>query len=610
MAVSPWGIEDGYKDALGTWQTTPDDTRAAIRHAMGADEPGLPLPRKDAVRVVWPGRRVGWPRGQLNLEDGATLSIVDALPADLPTGYHRFQAEPDGQETLVIASPGKCVLPKPTWGWAVQLYAARSQQSWGLGDLGDLRQLGRWAAGMGAGVLLVSPMCAAAYVADQDPSPYFPSSRLFLNPLYLRVEDVPGSRALGPELDRLAATGRALSERRLIDRREVFRLKDAALRQIFAGFRGDADFDAFCARRGATLARYAAYCVLAERFEPNWKKWPADYQEAESAKVRSYVASRAEGVRYYQWLQWLLDRQLAEASSAAPIVQDLPVGFDAGGADAWAWKSLLAERATVGAPPDVFNAAGQDWQLPPLVPHKLREAGYEPFVQTIRAGLRHSAGLRIDHVMGLFRLYWIPEGFGPARGAYVRYAHEELLAIVALESQRAGAFVVGEDLGTVEPGVRKAMARHNVLSFRLLWFESRATPKYPRLAMAATTTHDLPTVAGLWSGSELDQRAAQGLAPDEALAGLGRRLMRLVRLPAGAPLDDVIEATYRILSRAPSLVLLATLEDAMGVTERPNMPGTTQARNWSLALPGGLEAVESAALPRRIAEALRRNNET
>jgi 4-alpha-glucanotransferase len=284
----------------------------------------------------------------------------------------------------------------------------------------------------------------------------------------------------------------------------------------------------------------------------------------------------------------------------------LPIGFDPGGADAWSWQSLLATRCTMGAPPDVFNTAGQDWQLPPFVPHKLREAGYEPFIQTIRAALRHAGGLRIDHVMGLFRLYWIPEGFGPQRGGYVRYRADEALAIVALESHRAGAFVVGEDLGTVEPEVRQRLAEHQVLSFRLLWFEKQPAERFPRLAMAAATTHDLPTVAGLWTGRDMEEQRAQGHS-DAALVELRAHLAQLIDKPDTTLPADAIEATYRLLGRAPSLVLVATLEDALGVTLRPNVPGTTTERpNWSLGLPGGLEALERSPLPRRIAGALTR----
>ena len=216
---------------------------------------------------------------------------------------------------------------------------------------------------------------------------------------------------------------------------------------------------------------------------------------------------------YHQWLQWLIDEQLGRASAEIRVMHDLPIGVDPGGADAWAWQDVLAQGCSVGAPPDLYNTQGQDWGLPPFIPHKLRACGYEPVVKTLRAVLRHAGALRIDHVMGLFRLFWIPHGMGPQHGTFVRYKAEELLAIVALESHRAGAFVVGEDLGTVEMGVREQLAERNVLSYRLLWFETTPPRDYPPLAMVAVTTHDLPTIAGLWSGEDLTAQEAIGLKP-------------------------------------------------------------------------------------------------
>lgn len=607
MATSPWGIDSGYEDASHRWHDTPPETRAAILAAMGVTDANAIPPAGDAVRVIRAGQAVAWQRrGQVTLEDGTRLSVTSALPPDLPLGYHRFQPDDADGQTLLIVSPGQCLLPPQTvWGWAVQLYAARSARSWGMGELADLEQIGRWAAAQGAGLVMVNPINAAPPVVGQEASPYYPTSRQFFNPLYLRVEQVPGAETLGAELERLAAEGRALNGDPLIRRSVVFRLKQAALRAIYAGFRGDPQFDAFCQLRGAALDRFATYCLLAETYDADWRRWPAEYRDPRSPAVARFVEGRDRELDYHRWLQWLMDRQLAQAASALAIVQDLPIGFDPGGADAWSWQSLLARRCSVGAPPDIFNTEGQDWQLPPFVPHKLRQAGYEPFIQTIRAALRHAGGLRIDHVMGLFRLFWIPEGFGPKRGGYVRYRFDEMLAILALESQRAGAFVVGEDLGTVEPEVRQWLAEHHVLSFRLLWFEQQAPAHYPKLAMAATTTHDLPTVAGLWGGSEIAEQRAAGKS-DDALLELRQHVAQIIDMPDDAPTADVIEQTYRVLGEAPSLILLATLEDALGVTARPNMPGTTDRPNWSMALPGGLEALEQSALPQRIAGALSR----
>jgi len=283
---------------------------------------------------------------------------------------------------------------------------------------------------------------------------------------------------------------------------------------------------------------------------------------------------------------------------------------DPGGADAWAWQDVLTQGATVGAPPDAFNRLGQDWGLPPFVPWRLADAGYEPFIQTIRAALRHGGGLRIDHVMGLFRLWWIPRGAPPAAGAYVRYPADDLLGIVALESQRARALVVGEDLGTVEPGTREQLGRCGILSYRVLWFETEPAARFPEQALAAVTTHDLPTVAGLWTGADLRAQQDIGLVPnEEETRAMRERLRGLTGATDETAVEDVIERAHRLLAEAPSAVLTATLEDASGVAERPNVPGTVaEWPNWSLALPVSLEELETAPLPRRIASGLRRGS--
>ena len=610
MATDPWGVDDGYHDIGGHWHATSPQTRRAIHVCMGVDDAAVGPGDEDAVRVVYPGAPVVWPApGELRLEDGGTLRVGGQLPADLPLGYHEFRPSSGEGRTLVVAAPKECLEPQRAWGWAVQLYAARSRESWGIGDLADLRRIGRWSAGLGAGLVQVNPLGTAAPVLPQHASPYYPSSRRFLNPLYLRVEEVPGAERLGPALERLAAAGRALAADRHIDRDAVFRLKQEALRQIWAGFTADDDFDRFCREQGAELDRFAAYAALAALHGGDWRAWPAGYHDPEARPVRALAREHPREIGYHKWLQWLLDRQLAAAAEALPLVQDLPIGVDPGGADAWVWQGLLAEDCTIGAPPDAFNPLGQDWNLPPLVPHKLRAAGYRPLVETVRAALRRAAGLRIDHVMGLFRLYWIPRGFGPAGGAYVRYRPDELLAIIALESRRAGAFVVGEDLGTVEPCVREQLAARRVLSFRVLWFEERPPSACPELAMAAVTTHDLPTVAGLWTGDDLAEQRALGFEADAAMLGLRRHLAELVGLGDNAAVAEVIARTYRRLGEAPCLILAAALEDAVAVAERPNMPGTTcQRPNWCLALPGGIEALETSPLAREIAAALGRTH--
>jgi 4-alpha-glucanotransferase len=291
-----------------------------------------------------------------------------------------------------------------------------------------------------------------------------------------------------------------------------------------------------------------------------------------------------------------------------PVMQDLPIGFDAEGADGWAFQDVLARGISVGAPPDEFNTKGQNWGLPPFVPDKLRAAGYEPFAQTIRACLRHAGGLRIDHVMGLFRLFWIPTGMDPKDGAYVRGNAADLLAIVALESQRARAVIVGEDLGTVEDHVRGQLAAFGILSYRLVWFEKSHPSRYPENALAAVTTHDLPTIAGLWSDSDLLVQQDLGLSPNESgTREIKSRVRRMTRSTVRTSSAEAVARVHEALAKAPSRLLTATLEDAMVVEERPNMPATNDEwPNWRLALPQPIETLANDRLPRRIARALAR----
>ncbi len=546
------------------------------------------------------------------MEDGAVLRVDGSLPPDLPLGYHEVRPIDGRPAYRLIVAPGTCHLPEGlrTWGWAVQLYALRSRGSWGMGDLADLRRLAEWSRDtLEAGAVLLNPLHAVLPLVPQEASPYFPSSRRYRNPLYLRVEEVSGATMLGPELERLAAQGRAAAGERRIDRDAVFRIKMEALETVWARTeRSGPGLARYRAREGRGLEEFATFCALAERHGAGWRRWPAEHRHPESPAVARFAAEHAERVAFHAWLQWQLDEQLARAGRALRLVTDLAIGFDGEGADAWAWQDVLGRDVTVGAPPDEFALDGQDWGLPPFVPHRLRARGYEPFIETVRAGLRHAGGLRIDHVMGLFRLFWVPKGATARHGAYVRYPSDDLLAILALESERAGALVIGEDLGTVAPGVRERLAAERILSTRVLLFEPTSSG-YPSLSLAAVTTHDLPTVRGLWTGSDLLEQAAAGLTPNaEGTEMLRVRLRDLAGLGDGAPSDAVTLAVHRRLAEAPSSIVLATLDDALDVAERPNLPGTTSDRraNWSLALPVPLEAVEADPRVRALAGALRR----
>jgi 4-alpha-glucanotransferase len=582
-----WGIEPGYHDVSGQWHQAPTDTVRAFLQVMGADAehadepPGLG--HDNPVWVVKAGEQVRADgRWELRTEGGATMEITDRLP-DLPLGYHHLTRLDDGREVRLIVSPARCHLPEGlrTWGWAVQLYALHSAQSTGIGDLVDLRRLAQWSSSQGAGMCLINPLHAALPGPGQEASPYFPSSRCFRNPLFLRVD---------------GAEPVALKDGGLVDRDGVWDSKITALEKEFASFGGSPSFDRYCAEQGETLARYATFCALSEVYGRPWTEWPADVRAPACGGVAEFAADpdQAARVRFHAWIQWRIDEQLSEAGAEIGLVQDLAIGVDPAGADAWMWQDAFALGVRVGAPPDEFNTTGQDWGLPPFDPWRLRQARYEPFIQTVRAGLRHAGGLRFDHVMGLFRLFWIPEDGSPTEGTYVRYPWTELLDILALESVRAGAYVVGEDLGTVEPWTREELAARNVLSYRLLWFEDQPPRGYPVQALAAVTTHDLPTVAGAWTMDD----------PGEGVDVMRGRLQRFLGAADDTPVDEVVMGAYSLLAEAPSAIVVATLEDAVACTKRPNMPGTTRETNWSVPLPASLEEIVTDHRADTIAETL------
>jgi 4-alpha-glucanotransferase len=478
-----------------------------------------------------------------------------------------------------------------------------------MGDLGDLARLNRWSAGLGAGAVLVNPLHANAPGEPQQPSPYFATSRLWRNPAYLDVPRLPGIDELGDQLTALDELGRALPTS-TIDRDAVMQLKHRALAALFERFEQSPGrqrpFVAWRTEQGVALERFAIWSALAERHGPAFGSWPSELRHPDSAAVASFAALASRAVTFHAWCQWLVDLQLADARVAGvQLIGDLAVGFDARGADAWANQDILALGCRVGAPPDAFNANGQDWGLPPFVPWKLREARYEPFAASLRASFGHLDGLRIDHVMGLFRLYWLPEGRGPKHGAYVRYPAADLLDIVAIEATRAGAFVIGEDLGTVEEHVGRMLRERAVLGCRVFWFEDHPPADYPDDVLASVSTHDLPTVAGVWTGADEEEQRSIGL-PTEGDEPQRARLREHAGVADGASAQEVIVAVHHALGAAPSVIALASLDDALGVERRPNLPGTVDERpNWRLPLPQPLEVVEHDALVASVAEALR-----
>ena len=493
---------------------------------------------------------------------------------------------------------GPCApAPERAWGWAVQLYALRSRNSWGVGDFSDLRRFGRWARRQGASVTLLNPLGAQVPTLPYQPSPYYSSTRRFLNVLYLRVEEVSGAERCASEIETLRRAAQTLNAKRLIDYDQVFELKSKALELIYAAAPNPRGLPSWVRQEGDALRDFATFDAVAETLGPAWRNWPEGLRRPDGIEVESRRRRLHERIAFHEWLQFHADRQLERARAEIGLIADVPLGFASDGFDAWRWQDLLAPDMRVGAPPDEFFQDGQDWGVPAFDPWKLRAARCAPFVEAIRSAARHAAGVRLDHVMSLFRLFWIPTGMTASQGVYVRYPANQLLALLADESRRANAFVVGEDLGLVEPSVRRRLHARNALSFRLLWFERSTPGRWPRDAVAAVSTHDLPTVSGIWNLTE----------PEHRLHGLRQRLVDVTRAPEGTPALEVAMRAYRVLARTRSRIVLASLEDALGVEERPNVPGTTtEFPNWRLALPVPLEEIERSAGPRRIATVMRR----
>ncbi len=608
-ASAPSLVEPGYVDASGVFRRTPRETTVAIDRALGdaADDETNDVPRTRFVRA---GKSLPLAEpAELRLEDGTTLAVDQRLPRDLPLGYHELTSLRGVRRERLIVTPERCVEPpERAWGLGVQLYALRSRKSWGMGDLGELRRFGRFARKtLDADLLLLNPLGAVSPTVPQESSPYSPTSRLYKNPLYLDLAAIHGANRV-PGMEALAREGRALMDRPMIERDRVFALKMRALERIFATFTRGASprpFERYLAREGALLTGFATFSALSEGHGADSSRWPSRYRDPANPAVARYRVRHAGRVRFHAWLQWLLDEQLSRAAKSVDLVFDLPVGVRPGGADTWLFPEGFTRELRVGAPPDAFNTDGQDWGLAAFSPSGLVRTQYEAFIRTVRASFRHGRGLRIDHVMGLFRLYVIPKNGGARNGGYVRYPHRELLDILALESHRAGAFVVGEDLGTVDASHRRELARRRVLSCRLVWFESRKPNSYPRRSFAAVTTHDLPTIAGLVTGKDAERRARHGVPVDaEADRGLVRRFFDVIGRAGEQDLHAIVARAYTALSHAPSAVVIATLEDAIAAVDRPNLPGVAGAPSFCLPLSLDVEAIQRHPLLRRLGKIL------
>jgi len=617
--------------ALGVPAALPAERAAALNELDAAPWRRL-VPPSLVVRAGGPStvelRAGDGVRLEVLLEDGSTRAVaVDgpvreerggrrlvevALP-DLPLGWHELRATTgdESDRAVLVVAPAEIGLPKGlerTWGWMVQLYALRSQASWGVGDYADLRTVLEATRAAGGGVVLANPLHAETPVTPLNPSPYSPSSRRFRSPVWLRVEDVAEHAAAPPELQAQVAALRPATDPERVLRDPAWEAKRAALELLWPLRREGALAD-FRAELGEPLELFALFCALAERHGVPWQEWPQELRRPDGPGIAGARVDLEDRVSFWCWVQLLVDEQLAAATAAADgmaigVVHDLAVGVDAGGADAWALQDALALGTTVGAPPDSFNQQGQDWGLPPWRPDRLRELGYAPYRELVRGVLRHAGGVRIDHVMGLFRLWWVPQGAGAAEGTYVSYDSDAMLGVLALEAVRAGALVVGEDLGTVEDRVRDALDAAGVLGSAVLWFESDedGVPVPPsqwrERAMATVTTHDLPTAAGFLAEEhvrvrdELDQLGVpveqERARTREDRAALLAMLEEQGLLEPGAPPEEVVLAMHRALAASPSRVVLAALGDAVGDLRQPNLPGTVdQYPNWRLPVADG-----------------------
>ena len=552
------------------------------------------------------------------------------LPGDLPLGYHRLHLRTGHREfdTALIVTPAWLGLPARmgagrAWGLATQLYSVGSRDSWGVGDLTDLADLAVWAgARHHAGYVLVNPLHAASPIAPMEPSPYLPTSRRFVNPLYLRVEAIPEFASLRKRgrVRALRDTARSVAAKSdIIDRDSAWAAKRKALKLVYRVPRSagrELAFAAFKQREGRALDDFAIWCALAGRHGGDWRQWPAGLQHPGSPEVAAFAERHHRAVDFHRWLQWQLDEQLAAAQSQAVrsgmalgIMHDLAVGVHPTGADSWALQDVLALGVTAGAPPDEFNQLGQNWSQPPWRPDRLEELGYEPFRTLIQAVLRHAGGVRIDHIIGLFRLWWIPRGAPPTKGTYVRYNHDAMIGIVALEAHRAGAVVVGEDLGTVEPWARDYLRERGLLGTSILWFEVDPGSRGPlparhwrELCLSSVTTHDLPPTPGYLAGDHVRLRHDLGLltrpAEEELADDRNQQQAWLAELRSAGLLDaeksgtepaeeEVTTALYRYLGRTPSRLLALALTDAVGERRTQNQPGTTnEYPNWRVPLAG------------------------
>jgi 4-alpha-glucanotransferase len=617
--VISWSLED-EKGRRDDFRLTPEAITGAVEEWI------------DGTRYI-----------TVNLQDSArrdagyyVLNVKCEHPERIfPLGHTRLQ-----KKSKIIIAPDTCYIPAAlqtgrTWGLSVNLYALKSERNWGIGDFSDLDEIVRWTADMKGSFVGVSPLHVIPNTKPFGVSPYSPISRLYKNFIYLDLEKVPEvmeyegerklirSRKFRKELDELKRAD-------LVDYERISLLKKEALRAAFNFFyrkhfsrnttRGQ-EFKRYVREEGACLESFSLFMVLWEHFKKAkgvyaWQEWPEAYRNAAGGAVRAFRKTHGKAILFYQYVQWLIDGQLREIAGEAGksgmeigMYHDLAVGSVGGGSDAWNYKNVIAGRADVGAPPDDFSPEGQKWGFPPLIPDKLRDSGYELFIETMRKNMKYGGAIRIDHALGLFRLFWVPDGMPAAEGAYVSYPSEDLLRIIALESMRNRCMVIGEDLGTVGDNVREGLKRFRMLSYRLFYFErnypdpSFLSPgRYPEMALCAVTTHDLPTLYGYWIGRDIRTRRKLGIFPDESIrrkqSGDRERDKELIlaalkshgKVPEEYPSDlrlirkmtpELCLAIYSYLAQTPCKLLLVSIDDIIGTIDQQNIPGVVGSYpNW------------------------------
>ncbi|HWK96649.1 MAG TPA: 4-alpha-glucanotransferase [Pseudolabrys sp.] len=570
------GIEPGYHDVFGHWHAVPNDTIERLAMAL---------------------RRDG----------GAGVAQTESVPA-FSDDDRAFQG--DGRRV---------------WGLAVQLYALKSARNWGLGDFGDLRRLIDIAAPLGAAAIGLNPLHALFPDDAERASPYGPNSRLFLNVLYIDVSAIPEFDGLTAAEAKEAARLRDLE---LIDYAAVAKLKLATLARAYDGFRvradaaRQADFQVYREEQGEALLRFCCFEVLRRQLSPRpWPEWPAPWRRPDKAALASFREQHEFACGFVAFCQWVADRQLEACKETARklgmsigLYVDLAVGIDRHGADAWSDQDTVLSDVSVGAPPDEFNPAGQDWGLAPFHPSRISADDFAALRRLLRATMRHAGAVRIDHVLGLKRMFLMPVGAGARNGAYVRYPFEAMLRVVAEESRKARCVVIGEDLGTVPDGFRDTMMKWGLWTYRVLLFERRqdgefAAPQtYPEQALATFNTHDLPTFRGWITGHDLRTKHAIGIDPGEnaqTRTWWQGALRRLLTEFGGGRSPEECAAVAAVLGATPSKLAMVGLDDVLGELDQANIPGTVAEHpNWRRKLPLDLDEIaQGGAALSAVAEA-------